>query len=110
MNLARIAGVAALAAALGGCYYDVRAANRQPMPWGSTVVVDCQGGTSMAIEFVDVPRAARVRFDGTTVTLPEVAAASDARFSDGRFILFVNDERALLEDTGRVLRGPCRPR
>lgn len=51
-----------------------------------------------------------MRFDGTSVTLPEVAAASNARFSDGRFILLVNDERALLEHTGRVLRGPCRSR
>lgn len=51
MNLARIAGVAALC----GCHYDGRAAKRQPMPWGSTVMVECQGGTSMAIEFVDAP-------------------------------------------------------
>jgi membrane-bound inhibitor of C-type lysozyme len=110
MNAPALAASVAAALLLAGCYYDVQQANRRPMPWGSTVVVACQGGTSMAIDFIESPRAARVRFDATTVTLPEVDAASDARFTDGRFILFVNDERAVLEETGRVLRGPCRPR
>jgi membrane-bound inhibitor of C-type lysozyme len=59
---------------------------------------------------VPSPRAARVTFDATTVTLPQVAAASDAKFTDGRYTLYINDNRAALEETGMVLRGPCRPR
>jgi membrane-bound inhibitor of C-type lysozyme len=100
----------ALAAALAGCYYDVQTANQTEMPWGQRVEVACMGGKSMTIDFVPAPRAARVSFDGTTVTLPQVDAASDAKFTDGRYILYVNDQRAALEQTGVVLRGPCTPR
>jgi len=106
----RFAAAAALSAALGGCYYDVQKANQTPMPWGSTVVVACQGGKSMAIDFLPSPRAARVRFDDRAVTLPQVDAASDAKFTDGTYTLYVNDQRAALEQTGMVLRGPCTPR
>jgi membrane-bound inhibitor of C-type lysozyme len=51
-----------------------------------------------------------VTFDATTVTLPQVDAASDAKFTDGRYTLYINDQRAALEETGVVLRGPCAPR
>jgi len=100
----------AIVVALSGCYYDVQKANQMEMPWGQRVVVTCQGGKSMAIDFVPSPRAARVSFDNTTVTLRQVDAASDAKFTDGRYTLYINDSRAALEQTGMVLRGPCRPR
>jgi len=100
----------AIVAVLPGCYYDVQKANQAEMPWGQRVVVTCMGGKSMAIDFVPAPRAARVSFDSTMVTLPQVDAASDAKFTDGRYILYVNDQRAVLEETGVVLRGPCAPR
>ena len=100
----------ALAAALSGCYYDVQRANQMEMPWGQRVEVACMGGKSMTIDFVSAPRAARVSFDGTSVTLPQVDAASDAKFTDGRYTLYINDNRAALEETGMVVRGPCRPR
>jgi membrane-bound inhibitor of C-type lysozyme len=101
--------VVALAAALAGCYADMQAARPMPMPWGSSVVVDCQGGNSMTIEFIPAPRSARVRFGEQTVTLREVDTAGDAQFSDGTFTLFINDQRAALVETGIVRRGPCRP-
>lgn len=103
--------VAALALGVAGCYYqEVNRALNTEMPWGQRVVVACMGGKSMAIEFVPSPRAARVTFDATTVTLPQVDAASDAKFTDGRYTLYVNEQRAALEQTGVVLRGPCAPR
>lgn len=102
---------AACAAALAGCYYqEVRQAVQVEMPWGQRVVVACMGGKSMAIDFIAAPRAARVTFDATTVTLPQVDAASDAKFTDGRYTLYINDQRAALEETGVVVRGPCAPR
>jgi membrane-bound inhibitor of C-type lysozyme len=99
-----------LVVALCGCYYDVQKANQMEMPWGQRVEVTCQGGKSRVIDFVPAPRAARVSFDSTTVTLRQVDAASDAKFTDGRYILYVNDQRAALEETGVLLRGPCTPR
>jgi membrane-bound inhibitor of C-type lysozyme len=99
-----------LTALAAGCTYDVSSARPMQMPWGQRVEVSCAGGKAMAIDFVPSPRAARVTFDGRTVTLPQVDAASDAKFTDGRFTLYINDSRAALEETGVVLRGPCTPR
>jgi len=108
--LRRLASTA-LAAAVAGCvYYDTPQVTPMEMPWGQTVNVSCAGDKTMAIFFVPSPRAARVTFDATTVTLPQVDAASDAKFTDGRYTLYINDSRAALEETGIVLRGPCRPR
>jgi membrane-bound inhibitor of C-type lysozyme len=101
---------AVLVVALSGCYYDVQKANQVEMPWGQRVTLACMGGKSMTIDFVPAPRAARVSFDGTTVTLSQVDAASDAKFTDGRYTLYINDQRAALEETGVLLRGPCTPR
>ena len=100
----------AVVLALTGCYYDVQKANQMQMPWGERVMLSCMGGKSMAIDFVPAPRSARVSFDSTTVTLAQVDAASDAKFTDGRYTLYINDQRAALEETGIVLRGPCTPR
>jgi hypothetical protein len=65
---ARIA--AALAAVLAGCVAYAPEVQPMAMPWGQRVVVSCMGDKTMAIDFVPSPRAARVTFDGTTVTLP----------------------------------------
>ena len=108
---ARVLALAASALLVAGCYYqEVNQALNTQMPWGQRVEVACMGGKSMAIDFIPSPRAARVSFDSTTVTLPQVDAASDAKFSDGRYTLYVNEQRAALEQTGVVLRGPCAPR
>jgi len=101
---------APLAAALGGCIAYEPDVRPMEMPWGQRVVVSCLNDKSMAIDFVPAPRAARVMFDSTAVTLPQVAAVSDAKFTDGRYTLYISGERAALEETGMVLRGPCRPR
>lgn len=100
----------ALAAALAGCIAYEPEVRPLEMPWGQRVNLACTGDKSMAVDFVPSPRAARVTFDSTTVTLPQVAAASDAKFTDGRYTLYISGERAALEETGMVLRGPCRPR
>ena len=106
-----LAGFALAATLLPGCvYYDLPEVNPMAMPWGQRVNESCRDGQTMAIDFVASPRAARVTFDGTTVTLPQVEAASDAKFTDGRYTLYINDSRTALEETGVVRRGPCTPR
>jgi membrane-bound inhibitor of C-type lysozyme len=100
----------AFAAGVAGCIAYEPDVHPLEMPWGQRVVLSCVNEKSMAIDFVPTPRAARVTFDSTTVTLPQVAAASDAKFTDGRYTLYISGERAALEETGIVLRGPCRPR
>jgi len=104
-----LAGLAG-AALVAGCIAYAPEVQPLEMPWGQRVVVACTGDKSMAIDFLPSPRAARVTFDATTVTLPQVAAASDAKFTDGRYTLYISGQRTALEETGRVLRGPCAPR
>jgi membrane-bound inhibitor of C-type lysozyme len=100
----------AAALALAGCIAYEPQVQPMAMPWGQRVELVCANERTMAIDFVPSPRAARVTFDARTVTLPQVDAASDAKFTDGRYTLYINDSRAALEETGVVLRGPCRPR
>ena len=101
---------AAFAAGAAGCIAYEPQVQPMAMPWGQRVTVTCMGDKTMAIDFVPVPRSARVTFDATTVTLQQVDAASDAKFTDGRYTLYINDNRAALEETGMVVRGPCTPR
>jgi membrane-bound inhibitor of C-type lysozyme len=103
---------ATLAAALTltGCIAYEPEVRPMEMPWGQRVELVCANDRTMAIDFVPAPRAARVTFDARTVMLAQVEAASDAKFTDGRYTLYINDNRAALEETGVVLRGPCRPR
>ena len=101
---------AVLAVGVAGCIAYEPEVQPLAMPWGQRVELACMGDKAMAIDFVPAPRAARVSFDATTVTLPQVEAASDAKFTDGRYTLYISGERAALEETGIVLRGPCRPR
>ena len=105
-----VAAVAVAAASLTACVLYEPRIEPMAMPWGQTVVVSCRNDKSMSIDFIPSPRAARVRFDDSTVTLPQVEGASDAKFSDGRYTLYINDSRAALEETGVVVRGPCAPR
>lgn len=41
------------------------------------------------------------------VTLPRVQSAAQEKYSDGRYTLYLQGERAMLEDNGQVLFGPC---
>jgi membrane-bound inhibitor of C-type lysozyme len=100
---------AAFAASAAGCIAYEPQVQPMAMPWGQRVTVSCMGRKTMAIDFIPAPRAARVTFDQTTVTLQQVDAASDAKFTDGRYTLYINANRAALEETGILLRGPCTP-
>ncbi|HKC45500.1 MAG TPA: MliC family protein [Burkholderiales bacterium] len=102
--------VGALAAGVASCIAYEPTIKPMAMPWGQRVDVICVGGKTMAIDFLPSPRAARVSFDGTAVTLSQVEAASDAKFTDGRYTLYINDNRVALEETGILVRGPCQPR
>jgi membrane-bound inhibitor of C-type lysozyme len=108
--LRRIACAALAAGVVASCVVYEPQVQPMAMPWGERVNMRCMGDKAMAIDFIPAPRAARVTFDATTVTLQPVDAASDAKFTDGRYTLYINDNRAALEETGMVVRGPCTPR
>jgi len=52
-------------------------------------------------------RLAAVLVDGKEITLPRAGSAAQEKYSDGRYALYLDGERAMLEADGKVLFGPC---
>jgi membrane-bound inhibitor of C-type lysozyme len=52
-------------------------------------------------------RLAAVLVDGKEVMLQRGGSAAQEKYSDGRYALYLDGERAMLEESGKVLFGPC---
>jgi membrane-bound inhibitor of C-type lysozyme len=52
-------------------------------------------------------RHAAVRVDGKDIVLGRAGSAAQEKYSDGRYSLYLDGERAMLEDESRVIFGPC---
>ena len=52
-------------------------------------------------------RHAVVRVDGKDIELQRAGSAAQEKYGDGRYSLYLDGERAMLEDEGRVIFGPC---
>ncbi|MBE0626121.1 MAG: MliC family protein [Burkholderiales bacterium] len=52
-------------------------------------------------------RLAAVRIDNKDVTLQRAGSAAQEKYADGRYALYLDGERAMLEENGKVLFGPC---
>jgi membrane-bound inhibitor of C-type lysozyme len=52
-------------------------------------------------------RLAAVLVDGKEVMLQRVGSAAQEKYSNGRYSLYLDGERAMLEEESRVLFGPC---
>ena len=52
-------------------------------------------------------RLAAVLVDGKQVTLPRAGSAAQEKYSDGRYSLYLDGERAMLEANGKVIFGFC---
>ena len=52
-------------------------------------------------------RVAGVLVDGKEILLTGADSAAQEKYSNGRYSLYLDGERAMLEDDGLVLFGPC---
>jgi membrane-bound inhibitor of C-type lysozyme len=52
-------------------------------------------------------RQAAVRVDGQEILLQRAGSAAQEKYSGGPYSLYLDGERAMLEQDGRVLFGPC---
>lgn len=50
---------------------------------------------------------AAVRVDGQEILLQRAGSAAQEKYSGGPYSLYLDGERAMLEQDGRVLFGPC---
>lgn len=52
-------------------------------------------------------RVAGILVDGKEILLTGTDSAAQEKYSNGRYSLYLDGERAMLEDDGLVLFGPC---
>ena len=52
-------------------------------------------------------RLAAVLVDGKQVNLQRAGSAAQEKYSNERYSLYLDGERAMLEESGKVLFGPC---
>ncbi len=67
----------------------------------------CANGAIMQVQRLPENNAAAVLLDGNPVVLSRANSAAQEKYSDGRYVLYLQGERAMLEDNGRVLFGQC---
>jgi membrane-bound inhibitor of C-type lysozyme len=67
----------------------------------------CAGNRVLPVARSADARLAAVRVDGKEMMLQRVGSAAQEKYSDGRYSLYLDGERAMLEDDGKVLFGPC---
>lgn len=99
------AGVAmGLAFSVAGCIYadDVR---DTVLP--ARIDYSCSGNKVLPVSRSPDQRNAAVLLDGKWVTLARADSAAQEKYSNGTYTLYLLGERAMLEDQGRVIYGPC---
>jgi len=67
----------------------------------------CEGNRLLPVARSADGRAAAVLVDGREVVLPRASSAAQEKYGDGRYSLYLDGERAMLELNGQVLFGPC---
>jgi membrane-bound inhibitor of C-type lysozyme len=71
------------------------------------IAYQCGGGKVLPVERSADGRQALVHVEGRAVLLARADSAAQERYSNGKYSLYLDGERAMLESTGRVLYGPC---
>ena len=67
----------------------------------------CAGNRVLPVARGSDGRLAAVLVDGKEIILQRAASAAQEKYSDARYSLYLDGERAMLEDQGKVLFGPC---
>jgi membrane-bound inhibitor of C-type lysozyme len=67
----------------------------------------CAGNRVLSVARRADGRLAGVLVDGKQLTLPRADSAAQEKYSDGGYSLYLDGERAMLEQDGTVLFGPC---
>ena len=67
----------------------------------------CAGNRVLPVARGSDGRLAAVLVDGKEIMLQRAASAAQEKYSNARYSLYLDGERAMLEDRGKVLFGPC---
>ena len=91
----------AVPALLAGC------AGVQDTVLPSRIDYACANNKVLQVARAQDARSAAAVIDGKQVVLSRADSAAQEKYSDGRYTLYLDGERAMLEEQGRVLYGPC---
>ncbi len=96
--------LALIVALVAGCVYvdDVR---DTVIP--ARIDYSCAGNKVLPVSRSPDQKQAAVFLDGKWVKLARADSAAQEKYSNGTYALYLHGERAMLEDQGRVLYGPC---
>ena len=67
----------------------------------------CANNKVLQVQRAPDARAAAVLIDNKPVVLQRAGSAAQEKYSDGNYSLYLEGERAILEENSRVLFGPC---
>jgi membrane-bound inhibitor of C-type lysozyme len=77
----------------------------EPVPQQARYV--CENGKAFTVEFLADPPSARILFEQNQVILPQTTGATDAKYTDGRNTLYIEEDRALLETGAQIFGRGC---
>jgi membrane-bound inhibitor of C-type lysozyme len=103
LNLVRSGAVAGCMVLLAGCVGPGTDVTVLP------VRIDYQCAQNRVLQVQRAPdaRTAAVLIDGKPVILQRADSAAQEKYSNGNLTLYLEGERAILEENSRVLFGPC---
>ena len=67
----------------------------------------CANNRALQVARSEDGRRAAIRVDGKDIVLQRAGSAAQEKYSDGRYSLYLEGERAMLEDENRIIFGPC---
>lgn len=67
----------------------------------------CSGGRVLQVARTPDGFQAATLVDGERVNLRRMDSAAQEKYGDGRYLLYLDGDRAMLELDGKVLYGPC---
>ncbi len=67
----------------------------------------CAGGKTLPVARAPEQRMAAVLIDGREILLRAGESAAQEKYTDGQYSLYLDGEKAFLEENGIVLFGPC---
>jgi len=91
----------AIAGLLAGC------AGVEDTVLPSQINYACANNKSLQVSRAPDARSAAVMIEGRSVILARADSAAQEKYTNARYTLYLDGERAMLEDQGRVIYGPC---
>ena len=76
-------------------------------PWTPQGRYVCEDGKSFMVELIENGAAVRVTTDAAQFALPQTGGATDAKYTDSRTTLYVDGNRAFLEEGVQVYARGC---